>query len=198
MFSTDVRKFGIFAIAAFLFSSAVYADNVPQCVAYGRELPVNNEQVLNWKRTTANQFQDRANVSGQVVRLFADRSSHAHFEIQIGPRQGDVLEVVYNLHFGAIPEVQLGMQVQACGDYITATAHTGKYPPSPSGAIIHWIHMNPKNRGHDHGWMMIDGVVYGNDYNEREDERRNPRRNRRGFLPEFPLDLRFPAAAFAN
>jgi hypothetical protein len=139
------------------------ADMAPPCPAYGRELPVNNAQVLHWKRTTDNQFRERAHVSGRIVQVFSDRNGHDHFEIQIGKRDEDVIEVIYNQDFGRLPEPAIGMEVEACGDYITSTAQSGPYPPSPSGAIIHWLHMNPKGRGHEPGFLMMDGILYGMD-----------------------------------
>lgn len=156
---------------------ALAAQEAPICPSYGRPLAVNNEQVLHWKRTTPNQFRERANVKGVVTRVFPDKTGHEHFEIAIGKRYEDVLEVIYNTDFGAIPEVVPGMEIQACGDYITATAQSGPYPPSPSGAIIHWIHMNPSGKGHDPGFLMIDGELYGQDATNAGPGRRDlPRR----------------------
>ncbi len=142
--------------------AALAADPVPECPAFGKALPVNNEQVLHWKKNTPNQYRDRGNVMGPVVRVFADRNGHEHFEIQIGPEPTDVVEVVYNVQFGAVPEVKVGMMAQACGDYITSTAPAGPYLASPSGAIVHWVHMNPRGNKHDPGFMMLDGLLYGN------------------------------------
>ncbi|MCM2278445.1 MAG: DUF3465 domain-containing protein [Oligoflexia bacterium] len=159
---------GLGAIAVALFASPSFA-GVPECPAYGRDLPVDNSQVLHWKRTTPNQFRERAHVSGVLLRLFPDRNGHEHFEIQIGSQPGDTIEVVYNQEFGALPERLVpGMAVEACGDYITATAPTqptptapNGYPASPSGAIIHWLHANPRGRGHDPGFVIIDQVLFG-------------------------------------
>lgn len=33
-------------------------------------------------------------------------------------------------------------------------------PPSPDGAILHWVHRSPSAR-HDSGFVVIDGVVCG-------------------------------------
>ena len=55
------------------------------------------------------------------------------------------------------------MSIEACGDYITSTAQSGPYPPSPDGAILHWVHMNPAGRGHDAGFLAINGTLYGQD-----------------------------------
>ena len=62
---------------------------------------------------------------------------------------------------GAIPKIQKGMSVEACGDYITSTQTTAQYPASPDGAILHWIHKNPKPGGHASGYVEVDNVIYG-------------------------------------
>jgi hypothetical protein len=96
-----------------------------------------------------------------VVAVYSDKTGHDHFAAQIGKEKGDIIELIYNQDFGVLPDVQPGMKVQACGDYITATAQSGPYPPSPAGAIIHWLHMNPRGRGHDDGFLAINGRLYG-------------------------------------
>lgn len=144
-------------------SSVWAADEAPVCMAYKKPLAVNSDQVLHWKRTTQNQFQERGNVVGTVTQIFPDRSGHEHFEILIGRQAEDVIEVIYNSDFGKIPQVKVGDNVQACGDFIVATAQSGPYPPSPSGAIIHWIHKSPKPDRHPHGFLMINGTLYGQD-----------------------------------
>lgn len=157
-----VYSYLVAALLAFTGSFAQAGDPDTQCQAYGRPLAVNNQQVLHWKRTTPNQFKERANVQGRVVRIFPDRNGHDHFEIQIGSQRGDVIELVYNQDFGILPDrIMPGMEVQACGDYITSTAQSGPYPPSPSGAIVHWLHVNPRGNGHEHGFLMIQGTVFG-------------------------------------
>lgn len=137
------------------------------CMAGGNPIPINNDQVLEWKKNTPNQYRDRGHVSGIVSRIFSNKNDHNHFEIQIGKLPGEVLEVVYNMNFGRLPNIKNGMNVVACGDYITATQQSGPYPPSPSGAIIHWVHMNPSGKGHESGFLVIDGTIYGQAIPER-------------------------------
>jgi len=134
------------------------------CMDGGKVLPVDNQVVLRWKSNTQNGWHARAHVEGTISRIFPVRNDHDHFEIQIGPNRDDVLEVVYNNHFGALPEVREGDRVEACGDFINAFDQNGPYSASPSGAIIHWVHMNPKNRGHEHGYVLVNGEMYGNRY----------------------------------
>lgn len=81
--------------------------------------------------------------------------------MQIGQNSYDTIEVIYNEMFGKVPSMQIGAQVEACGDYITAKAINGKYRASPDGAILHWVHESTRPGSHASGYMMIDGVVYG-------------------------------------
>lgn len=119
-------------------------------------LPVMNEKVLEWK--SRKNFRDRALVTGQLARVVRMRKTHAHFEVQLAREPSAKIEIVYNREFGELPELRSGMQVDVCGDYITTTN-------SSTGAIIHWVHFNPGDRDggvHEHGYVVIDGVVYGN------------------------------------
>ena len=159
-----------FFIAALLFPTWVFsAEVVPACIAYNHPIPVNNSQVLHWKRTTSNQFQERGHIQGTLSVVYPDRNGHKHMQVQIGHalsastflNSEDVIEVIYNEDFGKLPKLQTGMVVEACGDYITSTAQSGPYPPSPDGAIVHWVHMNPSHVGHPAGYLVLDGVIYG-------------------------------------
>lgn len=152
------------------YSTTLWADALsvpptpsPTCWAWNQPLPVNNQQVLHWERTTPNQYRDRAHVLGKIVQTLANRNGHVHFVIQIGHHSTDVIEIIYNEAFGYLPELELGMLVEACGDYITSTARSGPYPPSPVGAIIHWIHLNPPGNKHDPGYLIINNRLYGQD-----------------------------------
>lgn len=166
------RFFGVVLIAAAQLAQA--QDLSPPCLARDRQtgrehrLVVNNEHVLRLKKTTPNQTQSRAYVAGTYLHEYSDPSGggHNHFSIQIGAstQKVDRLEVVFNVEFGRLPRLNPGDQVEACGDYITANAPTEKYRASPDDAIIHWVHENPRGssgRGHESGFLRINGVVYG-------------------------------------
>jgi len=135
--------------------------HIPECMAYHHSIPINNEQVLHFKRTTPNQFQERAHVRGTISRVYEDHSGHHHFELSLGSRPDSTIEVIYNEAFGRVPDAQIGMNVEACGDYITSIAPAGPYPESPDGAIIHWVHKNPKPYGHPSGFLVMDGRLCG-------------------------------------
>jgi len=145
-----------------LSATAAFADQAPDCLAGGNVLAINNDQILNWKTTTKNQFEDRAHLSGVVVTVYADHSGHHHMSVRIGPQATDTVEVVYNEDFGSVPSYGPGSQIEACGDYITSYAQSGDFPPSPDGAVVHWIHESPNLEKHPSGFLIIDGVLCGN------------------------------------
>lgn len=144
-------------VPALAFSS----DAVPPCMARGQAIPVNNAQALKWKTSTANQYTARSHILGRVVKVYPNQTDHNHFSIQIGSGARDTIEVIYNIEFGQLPRMAVGMEVEACGDFINSFAQSGPYPPSPDGAIIHWVHYNPNGKGHDSGYLVIDGMLYG-------------------------------------
>lgn len=158
--------FSGFLLIGVLFAQIALSDDaIPNCPDLdGSALPVINAQVLDWKANEPNQYRHRAHVRGQLQTTYDDRNGHHHFEIQIGPNPDtDMLEVIYNEDFGPLPDLHFGGNVEACGDFIVSTAQAGPYPPSPAGAIIHWVHMNPSHRGHPPGYLWIDGVLCGQD-----------------------------------
>lgn len=147
---------------------------IPVCPAGKQALPVNNEQVVVWRNSVPNQFRARGHVLGPVTRIFPDATGHDHFEVSIGKSAKDTIEVIYNAEFGELPQIRVGDEVEACGDFIQSTAQAGPYPPSPSGAIIHWVHINPRGNGHDSGFLVINDSVYGLDAtNADRGDRRN-------------------------
>jgi hypothetical protein len=145
-------------IPAVLFS----AELPPECISDGKAISINNETVLNWKKSTPNQFHGRGRVEGAINAVYPDRNGHNHVQIVIGKGQTDTIEVVYNEDFGRLPKLAVGMQAEACGDYITSNAATDRYQASPDGAIVHWVHKNPnRSSGHPNGYLMLDGFVFG-------------------------------------
>lgn len=154
-------KYGIFFGVLLLSRLAWATDAAPPCLSHGQAIPVNDAEILNWKHATPNQFTARGHVEGRIQKLYPDINGHQHFEIQIGPKPMDTLEVVSSMAFGTIPNLALGQLVEACGDYITSTAPAGRFPASPDGAIIHWVHRNPSPAGHPSGFVMVDGNLFG-------------------------------------
>lgn len=160
-----LRNVSLVLVSIFAAVSSFAADAVPECFAKKTVLPVNNEQVLQFKDRQPNQALTRGNILGTLTRIFPDKNGHTHFEINIGNQSDDVVEVIFNDDFGPINmELKPGMRVQACGDFINSSKPAKQYPASPSGAIIHWLHLNPKNQGHEHGFLWIDGRLFGYDW----------------------------------
>lgn len=172
-FSSVLASGLLFTQIAFAFSAN---DPIPDCPANdGTTIPVINKVVLEWKNgkpgepPKANQFRSRAHLRGLVDKIYPDRNGHQHFEMQIGPNvDTDSVEVIYNEDFGALPHLARGMHVDACGDFIISTAQAGDYPPSPAGAIIHWVHMNPSHHGHPSGYVWIEGKLCGQEPDRRQ------------------------------
>lgn len=134
---------------------------VPTCFAGKQELKIDNETVLNWKSNTRNQYRNRAYVRGHLLYIYPDQNGHYHYQVQIGANNKDTIEIIYNKGFGTIPKNILGATFLACGDYITSNAPTEKYPASPDGAIIHWVHRSQNTSKHDSGFVVINNITYG-------------------------------------
>lgn len=163
------QHFIVVAALVAVFSFNAKADSfesenaIPPCLSGGQELNVNNEAVLQWKSSTKNQYHNRGHIKGVLVRDLPDHSGHHHYEVQIGGNPKDLIEVIYNEQFGAVPATNPGAQIEACGDYITSNAPAGHYPVSPDGAIVHWIHKSPNPQSHDSGYLIVNGIVCGQD-----------------------------------
>ena len=172
----SLQAFATLAIA--LLSATAQAESAPDCLGMnGESLAVDNAQALTLKRTGKSGVAYRARVQGKVVSDSQQRCSsrsgtcHAHFDIQIGPKATDLIEVVYSEDFGKMKEPQIGDTVEACGDFLNTSQqrNSGK-----SGAIIHWVHRS-NCMDHEHGYVLIEGRdLFGMDAD------RNPRPCRAG------------------
>ena len=142
-----------------------HSDAPPTCLDdHSQPTDFNNEIVLDWVTHTSNQFKSRGHISGAVIRNYGNQGPHIHISVQIGDQVTEVIEVIYNEAFGDVEDdVKVGDQVEACGDYITSNAPSGPYPASPDGAILHWVHMANSSGGHPHGYLRINGMLYGDE-----------------------------------
>lgn len=145
---------------SFSISSSEFPSEMT-CFTNKQVLEINNSEVLNWKSKTQNQYQNRGHIKGVLLYTYPDKNGHDHYQVQIGDNNSDTIEVIYNQSFGAIPEVSNGATFEACGDYITSNRETQRYPASPDGAILHWVHKSLKEKSHDSGFLIINGIVYG-------------------------------------
>lgn len=136
----------------------------PDCLdRSGRVLPIDNAKVSQLKQTSKNQYRERAHISGTLTQVYSGNKGHETFEVTMDSTSGDKIEVIYNIEFGDLPTLTPGAKVQACGDYITARERAGRYPPSPNGAVLHWVHRSPNEARHPSGFLLIDGKLYGQD-----------------------------------
>ncbi len=156
-----VRLCAVAGMLAVLFFGPIVAlaGALPDCLSHGQVLPINNAQILDWKTTTQNQFLARGHIKGVLAHMYPDRNGHTHMEVLLDSTPGHGIEVVYNQSFGPLPTLAPGMTIESCGDYITSNAPTAKYPASPDGAILHWVHRS--GGGHESGYVAVNGVVYG-------------------------------------
>lgn len=145
-----------------LLSVSAFASESPLCMAQGQPLDVNNEQILDWKMHSKNQYKNRGHLAGVLTRLYKDKTGHRHFQVRFGDDPRATIEIIYNQKFGKMTEQALhqGAEIEACGDYITSNKRAGNYPASPDGAILHWVH-GSTNSHHDSGYVIIDGTVFG-------------------------------------
>lgn len=191
IFDRFVPVFSFISIFVATTQSLSTALTAPPCQdkRSNRQLEQMNPTVLEWKKTSANQYLARARINGVYMGELRNRDSHKHWSIQIGPDATDKIELIYNKSFGDLPsseELRIGEPIEICGDYITSNAPTGRYEASPLGAIIHWTHINPGDRdggAHEHGYVMLMGRIFGHDYvrpngnqNTNNPSRRKPRR----------------------
>lgn len=153
---------GMLALVLLFWGSVGFSQSaVPECVAKGSALPINNQDVSTWKTTTKDQYKNRGHVAGMISQIYADHSGHHHIEVTMAVLPADTIEIIYNEKFGALPSgMAVGSKIEACGDYITAQHQSGGYSASPDGAILHWVHRSPNTR-HDSGFVVIDGTVCG-------------------------------------
>lgn len=141
-----------------LFFALFLNTQAPPCQDFeGNILPVNNAQVLYWKSNKPNQYLDRGHIKGIIGTVYKGKPSHDHFQAIMDNH--DTIEIIYNVSFGKLPAIKSGMTVEACGDFINSFASTPKYPPSPDGAILHWVHRSNNNK-HPHGYLRINETNY--------------------------------------
>ena len=175
------QKYTMSLAASIMLSSFAYAgldshSVAPDCLSgTGALLQIDNNAAIDLKSSLPNGAGSRAHVEGPITKIFGQGSGHTHFEITLGQAAADKLEVVYNTGFGDLPSLKLGMQVEACGDFINSYAPENGYQASPDGALIHWIHRS--NSSHPSGFIIIDGTLYGQGSGQRNFKDQGHRKN---------------------
>ncbi|MGE5086875.1 MAG: hypothetical protein ACM3MG_11285 [Bacillota bacterium] len=140
-----------------LFGSFSFAGGYPACKDKNQLVDLSNDSIVKWRDNMPAKFLARAFVQAKIVGVLEDRQNHIHFEVDLDgdfSTTDDRLEVIYNTEFGAVPEFHQGDSLIACGDFIVD-------PYSPTKAVLHWVHKNPKNTGHDDGYLVINGILTG-------------------------------------
>lgn len=146
----------IFLILAAFTLGNTYA-SIPSCMNKKVRLDIDNHQVINLRDFMEQGFKTRALVEGSLVVMMENRQGHTHLEIDLDQNLAtfdDRLEVIYNNNYGDLPNVQEGDKIIACGDFIV-----DKH--SPHKAVIHWLHKSPNPKSHDHGFLAINGIIFG-------------------------------------
>ena len=149
--------------ALFLTAAAAAAPSAfaaPACLDdNGQDVGINNDDIVNWEGSTRVNFSARGHIQGQLTEVLPDLSGHKHFNVQVGDSEDQVVEVIYEQQYGRLPTLQVGMSVEACGDYITVKPHSSGTTGYAHG-ILHWVHASD-NDSHPDGYVAIDGTVYG-------------------------------------
>ncbi|KHD88211.1 MAG: hypothetical protein OM95_10215 [Bdellovibrio sp. ArHS] len=117
----------------------------------------NESRLLVYRDEMEKKFTARAFIQGLIVGVMEDRQKHVHFEVDLDENfatTDDRIEVIYNTKFGPLPDFSAGDVLVACGDFVVD-------PYSPFKAVVHWLHMSPNLKTHEHGYLSINGVVTG-------------------------------------
>ena len=168
-FSSNSNAFNFFQVpgASSLFGTPELPNNLHCLDTQKQAMPFNNQSVMSWRTGTPSQYHNRGFVQGTVSNIYprkvnAQGFTHTHFAVNIDQAGAGDVEIIFNDEFGPLPNIALGMNVVACGDYITADATSAL--PSPMGAIIHWVHYNPGNRdggAHPDGFVIVNNAPFG-------------------------------------
>ncbi|MBC7692847.1 MAG: hypothetical protein H7222_13885 [Methylotenera sp.] len=51
-------------------------DAIPECIEVDHGIGLNNDQVIQWKTTTPNEWVARAHVTGPLVNVYPDKNGH--------------------------------------------------------------------------------------------------------------------------
>lgn len=141
-----------------LMALAEQAHAIPACMDKKTNLSVENTAPEKYKAFMEKGFKTRLLLKGTIVEQTENRQGHTHFTVDLDANMAttdDRIEAIYNNEYGELPSIKGGEETILCGDFIVD-------PYSPEKAVIHWLHKSPSTKKHDHGFVVINSVIYGN------------------------------------
>jgi hypothetical protein len=127
------------------------------CLDGKETLQIDNNKAVNIKLFQEHGFKTRAYLKGFAIKETENRQGHTHIEVDLNlssEDNDDQIELIFNNQYGDLPDIKGGEEVIMCGDYIVDHYSKNK-------AVIHWVHKSPNQKKHNHGFIIINNVVYG-------------------------------------
>lgn len=156
-YSSPMKKL-IAILVILLMALAEQAHAIPACMDKKTNLSVENTAPEKYKAFMEKGFKTRLLLKGTIVEQTENRQGHTHFTVDLDANMAttdDRIEAIYNNEYGELPSIKGGEETFLCGDFIVD-------PYSPEKAVIHWLHKSPSTKKHDHGFVVINSVIYGN------------------------------------
>lgn len=171
---------GFFALLILVSLNASALDLLPKCYDGHRELPLMNEEVIQYKKTMPNLKKIQVFVKATFVRelppTFNQYGHHQHFIVALREDIKDpagLIEISHSMNGYTFPEASDLSKgpVYICGEYSTTDVNgfpkITKFIPSETGAMLHWTHqagkrkIEEKSDGHPNGWIFSEGKIFG-------------------------------------
>jgi hypothetical protein len=169
-----MNKIPFVAATLLMFASTAFAKPAPLSCPQkaGGDLGVNNEQVLEWVKSSQKEsIRARAHISGKVVAVLPSmkvkslekepdkfKGKHQRFDVKIGPGKYDIVQVFYNGRYSPRPAVKKGDTVEACGEF--AADYTSEVGKGNRYAVVYWVH-SATAYPHPEGYVQSGGTTYG-------------------------------------
>ena len=154
---------GLFVLLTLLTSILFFAQLTQaavaiDCVKFGNVLSINNLEILKLKATSDDGTAAGAYVKGTFLKAYATADLGPHFQMKIGPRSYDTLEVYYSDET-KLPRIKKGDHVIVCGRYTTNKNGFLENPKSPDGAYLTQTGTAWSPYAED-GFIIIRGHLY--------------------------------------
>lgn len=150
-----MNKAYLYSALLYLFQTLSYANF--SCLDKKEPLQIDNNKAINIKLFQGHGFKTRAYLKGIAIQEIKKSQGHTHIEVDLNlssEDNDDQIELIFNNQYGVLPEIKGGEEIVMCGDYIVDHYSKNK-------AIIHWVHKSPNQKKHNHGFIIINNVVYG-------------------------------------